>query len=127
MDKLIFMADDDKLVLKVFEKNFGEKGFKVEVASDGEEAKKKIQEMSLPPTVFLLDVMMPKLNGFELLAFIKSQEKFKTVPVVFLTNLDSPEESKKAIQMGASLYLIKSGTLPREIIKKVEELIDKKP
>ncbi len=126
MTKSIFIADDDTLMIDIYTKVFAEDGFQVFGAQDGEQAKNMLVSENLNPDVFLFDVMMPKMTGFELFEFVKSQDKYKDTPIVFLTNLYDPKDVEKAKTMGADLYLVKSDSDPKEVVEKINGLIAKK-
>lgn len=123
MAKTIFMAEDDSFLLKIFGKVFTLEGFDLKVAKNGTEAKEAMTQMQEAPSVFLLDVMMPGMSGFELFEYIKSQEKLKNVPVIFFTNLYSDDDAKKAKDMGANMYLLKSDNYPQDVVAKIKSLI----
>ena len=79
--------------------------------------------METAPTLILLDVMMPKKNGFDVLRQVKQNEKLKNVPVVMLTNLAGESDAEKALSLGAVLYLVKSQYDPKEVVNKVKEIL----
>jgi DNA-binding response OmpR family regulator len=123
MDKLIYFVEDDPLMKRMYERLFHLNNFALETASDGEEAIAKLPTLKQKPALILLDVMMPKLSGFEVLKYIKSDPNFKDIPVAMLTNLSSKEDEKKSLEMGAITYLIKSQYGPKEIVDKVKEVL----
>jgi CheY-like chemotaxis protein len=122
--RLVYYSEDDPLMARMFERIFRFHGFAVEIASDGEEAIAKLTQLPASPSVIILDVMMPKRSGFEVLEFIKTQSLFKDVPVVMLSNLAGKEDADRAIQLGARSYLIKSQYQPKEIVEKIKEIIE---
>lgn len=117
------MSEDDPLMGRMYERAFRASGYTLEMAQDGEEALAKLKKMDPPPTIIILDVMMPKLNGFDVLRQVKQDEKLKRVPVVMLTNLAGQTDADKALNLGAVLYLIKSQYDPKEVVNKVKEII----
>ncbi len=117
------MAEDDSFLLDIFSKVLSLEGFELHLAKDGIAAKESLTKMQTPPSLFLLDIMMPGLSGFELFEFIKSEERFKNVPVVFLTNLYSDEDAQKVKEMGAKLYLLKSNNAPEDVVVKIKNLL----
>ena len=121
--QLIYYSEDDPLMARMFERIFRFSGFAVEIASDGDEAVSKLEVLSQAPAVIVLDVMMPKRSGFEVLEQIKKHSQYKDVPVIMLSNLAGKEDADRAIQMGAAEYLIKSQYQPKEIVEKVVEII----
>lgn len=123
---LIYYTEDDPLMARMFERIFKFSGFDVEIASDGEEAITKLETLLRAPSIIILDVMMPKRSGFEVLEHIKKNSQYKDVPIMMLSNLAGKEDADKAKAMGAQEYLIKSQYQPKEIVEKITELIGKK-
>lgn len=120
----IFIAEDDPLMARLYEKAFRLSGYEVAMAFDGEEAIKKIESMkNSRPTVIVLDIMMPKLSGFDVLKFLKEEKDLKSIPVVVLTNLAGKEDAEKALSMGAVLYLVKSQYDPKQVVEKIKEIV----
>lgn len=117
------MAEDDPLMIRMYERAFKASGFELETAFDGEEALAKLEKMDPVPTVLLLDVMMPKKNGFDVLKAVKQNEKLKHIPAIMLTNLAGQADAENAMALGAVLYLVKSEHDPREILEKVKEVL----
>ena len=123
--KLIFFSEDDPLMARMFERIFKLSGFDIVIASDGEEAITRLETLPVSPTLILLDVMMPKRSGFEVLEHIKLHSKYKAVPVVMLSNLSSKEDAERTLQLGAVEYLVKSQYEPKEVVAKVETIINR--
>ncbi len=122
----IFIIDDDVFITRMYERIFHLENHEVEVAHDGEEAIKLLETMSPPPDLIALDVAMPKMNGLDLLKRIRALKELKDVPVVVLTNSFGKEHEKQFSELGASLYLVKMENTPREIVQKLEEIIQAK-
>ena len=120
----IFIAEDDLAIRRMYEFGFKLFGYEVESASDGEKALETIEAMEPLPVAILLDIMMPKLSGFEVLQQLKANDKFKNIPVVVLTNLSGRDDIEKALELGAELCLVKSQYDPKEVVEKVKEVID---
>ena len=121
----VFLVEDDLIMRRLYEWAFRLMGHEIDTAYDGEEAIRKLDAMEPLPSIVLLDLIMPKVNGFEVLAHIKGSEKLKQIPVIVLTNSAGKEEAEKAIGMGAIMYLIKSEYEPKEVVKKVEAVVAK--
>ncbi len=121
----IFIVEDDPLMSRMYEKAFRLNGYDVELAFDGEEGLKKLQDMDEKPSVVLLDIMMPKMSGFDVLKAAKGDKNIKKVPIIALTNLAGKDDAEKALKLGAALYLVKSQYDPREVVEKVKEVISK--
>ena len=121
----ILLVEDDSLLLEVLERLLTKAGFSVVVAIDGPEAIQRLEELS--PSLVLLDLVIPRLDGFEVLKQIRANPKFAHVPVIILSNLGSPEDIKKATDLGAADYWIKAASVPEEIIRKVHAVLDAEP
>lgn len=123
MKTILFLVEDDVLMVRMYEKIFRLNGYDITMAFNGEEAIAKLETMKTLPTLILLDIMMPKESGFGVLKHIKQNPKLKDVPVVVLTNLAGEDDAKKALELGAVLYLVKSQYEPKEIVEKLKEII----
>lgn len=117
------MAEDDPLMSRMYERAFRLGGHELIMAHDGQEAIEMLQKMESKPTIVMLDVMMPKVNGFDVLRKIKEDGNLKSTPVIMLTNLAGDADAEKALGLGAILYLVKSQYDPKQIVSKVEEII----
>lgn len=119
----LFMGEDDVLMSRMYERAFRMSGHELTMAGDGEESLTVLQKMDPKPVVILLDVMMPKMSGFDVLRKVKEDEKLKQIPVILLTNLAGQEDAEKGLSLGAVLYLVKSQYDPKQIVEKVNEII----
>ena len=122
MATLLFLAEDDPLMSRMYERAFKSNGFDLKMTFDGEEAINTLKSMDPKPTVVLLDVMMPKKSGFDVLRDIKADANLKSIPVILLTNLAGEKDAEKGLELGAVLYLVKSQYSPKEIVVKVKEI-----
>ena len=102
----ILLAEDDRILRKAGEVSLRKKGYEVIAAVDGADALAKALEHK--PDLVLLDVMMPKMNGFDVLFALKADARVRDIPVIMLTNLAQPEDIKRAAEAGAHSYLVKS-------------------
>jgi CheY-like chemotaxis protein len=117
----ILIVEDDPLMLRMYQKIFTFEKHEVEVAVDGEECLTKVPVFN--PTIILLDVMMPKMNGLQVLERLKSDPATKAIPVVILTNLAGEQDAETALSKGAVKYIIKSEHEPKEVADMVEQII----
>lgn len=118
----ILIIDDDPLLLTMYEQKFRKDGYEVATALNGEEGLKKIKEEK--PTLVLLDIMMPKISGFEVLEAVKKDPQIKNIPIVLLTNLARGEgDVSRGLEMGAVTYLVKSRIRPSQVVAKVKEIL----
>lgn len=121
MSKKIFLVDDDSVLRGMYRERLEADGFEVEIASNGKEALEKIS--SLSPDLILLDIMMPFVNGFSVLEKIRADERLKKIPVFMLTALVQQENKKKADKLGANGFIIKSETMPGDLVEKIRKEI----
>lgn len=118
----LFLAEDDPLMSRMYERAFKANGFDLKMTFDGEEAINSLKVMEPGPGIAVLDVMMPKQSGFDVLRFMKSSDKLKNIPVVLLTNLAGEQDAQKGLELGAVAYLVKSQYSPKEIVEKIKEI-----
>lgn len=126
MAGLIFIAEDDTMVLEIYERVFAAHGYRTVAAHDGQESLDMLAALTEKPTLILLDIMMPKVSGFEVLKFIKTKPELRDIPVMFVTNLSAPEDIKQGLEMGADKYLVKSEYDPQQIVNVINDLISGK-
>ena len=119
----LFIAEDDPLMSRMYERAFRLGWHTLTMAGDGEEALSVLEKADPKPTLILLDVMMPKMSGFDVLRKIKTDDKLKNIPVMLLTNLAGENDAEKGLALGAIAYLVKSQYNPKQVVEKVEELI----
>ena len=113
----ILIIEDDPGISKVISSRLSREEYTVLLAADGEEGLRKAQEEN--PDLIILDLMLPKLDGFEVLKSIKDDDKTKGVPVIILSNLGQTKDIDRGMKLGASDYLIKTDFSISEIIDKV--------
>lgn len=121
--KVLFI-DDDNFLRKVYKAELGDHGYEVELAVDGEEGLQKVQTMD--PDLIILDMIMPKKNGFEVLTTLQSDPKTKNIPVIILSNLGQEDDVKKGLDLGAVDYLVKDNITLSAIIDKVSQYLHSK-
>ncbi len=117
-NKVIFIVDDDKFLLDMYTFKFKERGFEVIQAISGADALEKLKS-GIIPDVMLLDVVMPTMDGFELLGIIKKKDLAPKAKVIILSNLGQPADIEKGRSLGASGYVIKASATPSEVVEKV--------
>ena len=120
-DKAVLIIDDDSTLLSMYGEQLKFNGMIVEYAHDGEEA--LVMANQNTPNVIVLDIMMPKMNGFDVLAFLKSDDVTKDIPVIVLSALSDSEKMKTALDLGAAKYLVKADILPIDLINTISELL----
>jgi len=122
--KVILLVDDDLTLREMYEERLKAEGFDIIQASNGEEAIKKAKENK--PNIILLDIMMPKINGFDVLKEVKADPDLKEIPVIVLTALIQDVDRVQGKKLGAVDYIVKSETMPGEVIAKIQNAIGKK-
>lgn len=122
--KSILIVDDDLTLLEMYEERFKEEGYVVVGASDGEDALKKVQESK--PAMIVLDIMMPKLNGIDVMKRLRDNDDTKDIPVIILTALVQEIDKLKDLMGPDDEYLVKSEDMPKDVVKKVNSVLGKK-
>jgi DNA-binding response OmpR family regulator len=122
--KTILLVDDDLTLREMYEERMKAEGFSIIQATNGEEAIKKARESK--PNIILLDIMMPKVNGFDVLKELKSDPEMKNIPVIVLTALIQDVDRIQGKKLGAVDYIVKSETMPGEVIAKIKNAIGEK-
>jgi DNA-binding response OmpR family regulator len=120
----VLVVEDETFLVKIYSVKLKKEGFDVSIATDGEEAVKLAAEVK--PDLILLDLILPKLNGFEALERIRTNPANKTTPVLVLSNLGQEEDIKRATALGASDYLVKANFSIQDIVAKIKETLEKK-
>ena len=119
----ILLVEDDPFLLDMYSTKFKDVGFNIVVAQDGEMAITKAKEER--PDLVLLDVVLPKKDGFEVLKTLKSYSATAGIPVILLTNLGLDSDVKRGLELGAQSYIIKAHFTPTEVVAKVKEVLSK--
>ena len=122
--KKILIVDDDSFLLDMYALKFSKSNFSVSTALGPESALEKLRG-GLSPEIILLDIMMPVMDGFELLSKIKEENISPNSIVIFLSNRGQPSDVSQSESLGASGYIIKASTTPSEVIEKVINMINK--
>lgn len=115
----VLIIEDDLDLANVYSLKFEKEGYSTQVASDGMEGLKIAKDWH--PDIILLDIMLPKKDGFEVLSELKAEEETKNIPVVMWTNLSDSEEARRAKELGADDYLVKVFNMPAEVVDKIKE------
>lgn len=120
-EKSVLIVDDDPSLLEMYVERIKAEGAIVLEAIDGEEAIKMAKDNH--PAAILLDVMMPKLNGFEVLKNLKSDPETTEIPIVILTALADDTKKREGLALGAVDFIVKSETLPIDVVEKLRKII----
>ena len=117
--KKILIAEDEDILLNVLKDRFEVDGWEVTIAKDGMEAMEAIKKSKLD--LVLLDLLMPKKNGFEVLKEVMDNPELKNLPIIVLSNLGGDEDIKKALALGAKDYFVKTQHPMSEIVEKAKK------
>lgn len=121
--KKLLIVEDDPFLGEMYAAKFSQNGFEVELATDGKAGLDKIKKIK--PDLVLLDIVLPKMDGFEILKVVKEDPKLKKIPIILLTNLGQKNEVEKGLSLGADEYIIKAHFTPTAVVAKVKEIISK--
>lgn len=121
MAKKILLVEDEELVISLLEKKLTQEGYEMLIARDGEEGLKKMREES--PDLILLDIIMPKMGGFEVMEEMNKDKELKKIPVIVISNSGQPVELDRAKKLGARDWLIKTEFDPQEVLDKIKKQI----
>lgn len=120
--KRILLVEDDTFLIDIYTTKLKESGFSVEIAIDGDEALRKMREKK-KPDLLLLDIVLPRIDGWEILEKIKTESKLKDLKIIILSNLGQKEEVEKGLKLGATKYLIKAHYTPSEIVGEIKKVL----
>ncbi|MCW1929692.1 MAG: response regulator [Candidatus Kerfeldbacteria bacterium] len=121
MAKKILLVEDDEMLHTMYTQKFTKEGYDVQSGYNGAEGVALAE--SEKPDVILLDIIMPKMDGFAALKKIKKNPATAQIPVILLTNLGQEEDIRKGKELGASDYFIKANHTPQEVVDKVKSII----
>jgi two-component system phosphate regulon response regulator PhoB len=120
----ILVVEDETFLVKIYAVKLKKEGYDVSIANDGEQAVKLAEE--LKPELILLDLILPKMNGFEALERMRANPVNKETPLIVLSNLGQEEDIKRAEALGADDYLVKANFSIQDIVAKIRETLDKR-
>lgn len=121
-NKKILIVEDDSTILTMYKSKFDSDGFEVLSAENGDEALKIMKKEK--PDIIMLDVILPQIDGFEVLTRLKKDKATEKIPVVMLTNLGTTEDKEKGEKLGATDYLVKASLTPSEISEKIKKILN---
>ena len=121
----ILIVDDDSMIARMYQERFSRDGFEVILAFNGEEGLEKAEKEK--PDIILLDIMMPKMNGYEMLKILREKEEISSIPVIILSSLGADQELiEKAKELGVVDIIDKGGVPAKEIVKRIKAVLEKK-
>ena len=119
--KSILLAEDDSFLSNIYFTKLKEAGYSVDIAIDGESALVKIKEKK--PDLVLLDIVLPKISGWDVLEEINKDGNLKDIKIIILSNLDQKERYEKNLEIGIVKYLVKAHYTPSEVVEEVKEAL----
>ncbi len=119
--KKILLVEDDKYLVDIYVTELRKAGFMVKVALNGKEALNKINKIK--PDLLLLDIIMPEIDGWQVLRKIKEKAEFKNLKVVILSNLSQKEDIEKAFRSGATKYFVKTYFTPSKVAQEIKKIL----
>ncbi len=123
--RLILLAEDDRFLRKAADTALRRRGFSVVTATNGEEALEALRTMR--PDLILLDLIMPKVQGFEVLRSVKENPATAHIPVIVLSNLGQEGDVKRAMESGATAYFVKANLTLEDMVTQVESVLAAHP
>ena len=121
----VLLVEDSKAIQQMYRNKLMMEQFAVVTADNGMEA---IKALSLSkPDIILLDLMMPIMDGYKVLQVVKTDQKFKDLPVLVFSAKGQPDEVEKALSLGASGFIVKSVTKPNEVVERIRSILSQKP
>jgi CheY-like chemotaxis protein len=122
MDKQkILFIEDDAFLAQIYSKAIEEASYEIMLAGTGEEGLKLAEREK--PALILLDILLPHMDGFEVLEKLKANPILNPIPVIIISNMGGREDVERANQLGAASYLIKAHTLPKDTVRKIQAIL----
>lgn len=122
--KRILIVDDNQTLVNMYRSMFASAGFAVDVAHDGEAGIQAVKRT--PPDLVLLDLMMPKMNGVEVLTALRADPALAAIPVIVISNAYTPERTDQLWKAGATQVLSKANSRPKELLETVRTTLASK-
>ncbi|MDO8591107.1 MAG: response regulator [bacterium] len=122
-NRRVLIIDDDQFLLNMYSIKFKKSGFDVDVAVGGNDALTKLRE-GINPDVILLDLVMPEMDGLELLENIRKEKLAPQAKVIILSNQNHPSDAEKAKNLGITKYLVKASRVPSEVVAEVIKVVN---
>lgn len=124
-NKKILIVDDDQFLLNMYSIKFKKFGFDVDTAAGGQEVLNKLRD-GAAPDVLLLDLVMPSMDGLELLEHIRQEKFVPNATVIVLSNQNQPADIERAKNLGIASYIVKASSIPSEVVAEVMKIIGAK-
>jgi two-component system, OmpR family, alkaline phosphatase synthesis response regulator PhoP len=118
----VMVVEDDQIISALLKHMLARRGFEVHLATDGRQASTMVEDLTVPPGLVMLDVMLPFVDGYDLITLIRSKETWKDVPIIMLTSKAQEQNIVRALDAGATDYVVKPFQ-PEELMARVRRLI----
>lgn len=118
--KTVLFVEDDPFLIDIYSTKLKESGFNLKIAKSGEECLSKLENEV--PDILILDIILPKINGWEVLEKIRKNRKFNHMKIIVFSNLGQRREIERALKLGATEYLIKAHYTPSQMVKEIQNV-----
>lgn len=119
--KKVLLVEDEQILLELLDKKLRGQGYETFLANDGEKGLQLARQ--IVPDVIILDIVMPKMDGFAVMAEIQKDENLKKIPIIIVSNSGQSVELSRARQLGARDWLVKTEFDPQEVVEKIKKQI----
>jgi two-component system, sensor histidine kinase and response regulator len=117
----ILIIEDDRYISKMYQLKLSLDGFDVQVADNGRIGVDKVREFR--PDIILTDILMPEMDGFEVIKMVKGDPESKDIPILIMSNLGQEDHIQKGLELGALGYIVKSQYTPSKVVEKIKEVL----
>jgi len=117
----ILIIEDDRYISKMYQLKLSLDGFDVQVADNGRIGVDKVREFK--PDIILTDILMPEMDGFEVIKMVKGEPETKDIPILIMSNLGQEDHIQKGLELGALGYIVKSQYTPSKVVEKIKEIL----
>jgi len=118
---VVLIIEDDAFLIKIYQVRFRAEGIDVWTATDGSEALSFL--VKEPPNIVLLDLMLPNVSGWDVLIAVRKNDKWKSVPVIILSNLGQPEDIERGKELGATDYIVKANVRINDVVERAKKFL----
>lgn len=122
MKKSILLVEDDPFLIDIYVTKLEEAGLEIDIAKDGQAALSFLEQKK--PDLLILDIVLPYIDGWELLKKIRQKKQLKDLSVVILSNLGQKQEVKKGLELGVAKYLIKAYYTPTQVVQEIKKILN---
>jgi DNA-binding response OmpR family regulator len=117
----ILIIEDDRYISKMYQLKLSLDGFDVQIADNGRIGVDKVREFK--PDIILTDILMPEMDGFEVIKIVKGDPETKDIPILIMSNLGQEDHIQKGLDLGAMGYIVKSQYTPSKVVEKIKEIL----